>query len=575
MNSKSLSEKLDNIFGPRLVSILVLIHGILIVVLSLVSQISYRHLHIHVSDLSLYISLGVGITLIYLSSLLQRRKRSAFIATAIAYTFYLGANIEGLSDDLSDPRFHKHAAALILRAILLPIVILSLLYANRNKFVVRSDSQGFRTAFIVSLLILGVTFIYGTLGFHYLGRHGFHHRLSYPAAMHYTVDQFNITTNEPIRAYTHAAKLFIDSLTFITIFAVLYVFISFVQPLRARFGDQKSDREKFLELLNIQHDAVSEDFFKLWPHDKQYFFDSTGESAVAFHVYRGTALILGGPAGKQARFKQLLSEFQYVCWGNDWRPAIVHADPVLKPIYEELGYIVQKLGEEAVVDLYKFDDETKKDKYFKNISNRFSKQGYSFELLSPPHHPAVLTRLKEVSDQWLNRGNHVERGYVMGYFTEQYISMCEVAVARDAAGTIQAFLNLVPADFDKHEATYDILRSSNNSLGNINDFLLVNLCRELLEQGYTNLNLGLCPLVGIDKDEKKGFISSLLSFTYANGDRFYSFSGLYRFKNKYQPEWKPRYIVYKGGVRGFSRTMNALMRTMSSTAKHHFKLKKT
>jgi phosphatidylglycerol lysyltransferase len=281
------------------------------------------------------------------------------------------------------------------------------------------------------------------------------------------------------------------------------------------------------------------------------------------------ALILGGPAGKEARFKQLLSEFQYVCWGNDWRPAVIHADASLRTLYEEFGYTVQKLGEEAVVDLHKFDSETKNDKYFKNISNRFQKQGYSFEILSPPHHQAVISRLTEISDQWLNRGNHVERGFAMGYFSEQYISICELAVARDAAGTIQGFLNIVPADFDNSEATFDMLRSANNSLGNINDFLLINLCKSLMELGYSTLNLGLCPLVGIEKDENKGFVSSLFSFTYANGDRFYSFSGLYRFKNKYQPQWKPRYVVYKGGVRGFSRTMNALMRTMSSTPKQH------
>jgi phosphatidylglycerol lysyltransferase len=568
MNSKSLNEKLGNAFGPRLVSVLVLCHGVFIIVFSLLSQISFRHLRLHNNDLGLYIDLGVGISLIYLSALLQRRKTTAFIATAIAYTFYLGANLEGLTDELAVRRHHM-SMIIILRALILPVVILILLFINRKKYVVKSDSQGFRTAFFVSIIILGVTFIYGTLGFHFLGDQGFHHHLSIPAAMHYTVDQFNITTNEPIKAYTHKAKLFADSLSFISIFALLYVLISFVQPLRSIFGDQRNDRQKFTDLLEVQHDSVSEDFFKIWPHDKHYFFDSTGESGLAFHVYRGTALILGGPAGKQARYKQLLSEFQYVCYGNDWRAVIVHADGSLKGLYEELGYNVQKLGEEAVVDLFKFDNETKKDKYFKNIVNRFSKQKYSFEILSPVHHPAVITRLKEISDQWINRGNHVERGYAMGYFSEQYMAMCEIAVARDAAGTIQAFLNLVPAEFDKAEATFDLLRSSNNALGNINDFMLINLCKQLLEQGYTSLNLGLCPLVGIDKDDKKGFVSSLLSFTYANGDRFYSFSGLYRFKNKYQPEWKPRYIVYKGGVRGFSRTMNALMRTMTSTAKHH------
>ncbi len=563
MNVKNTDKHFSEIFGPRLVSIVVLCHGAFIVILSVVDLVVLRHRHIN--SLSLYISLLVGLTLIYLSSMLGRRKRSAFIATAVAYAFYLGASLEGLTDILRAR--HRLLAVAILRTIVLPLVILLLLFINRRKFVVRSDSQGFQSAIFLSLIILFVTFIYGTLGYHILGKDGFHHRLSIPAAMHYTVDQFNLTTNQPLVSYTDKATLFSDSLTFVTVFAVLYVLIAFVQPLRARFGDQHVSREKFIELLNTQHDAISEDFFKLWPQDKQYFFDSSGKSGLAFHVHRGVALVLGGPAGKSARFKQLLSEFQYVCWGNDWRPAIIHADKSLKEIYDGLDFSMQKIGEEAVVDLYTFTSETIKDKYFRNIISRFNKQGYTFELLTPRHHQAVLARLKEVSDQWLSRGNHVERGYAMGYFSEQYMSMCEVAVARDAAGTIQAFINLVPAEFDKEEATYDLLRSSNHALGNVNDYLLVNLCQSLLESGYKRLNLGFTPLVGLDRSEDKGLISNLLSFAFANGDRFYSFSGLYRFKNKYEPKWKSRYVFYQGGVRGFTKCMNALMRTMSTTAK--------
>ena len=181
-----------------------------------------------------------------------------------------------------------------------------------------------------------------------------------------------------------------------------------------------------------------------------------------------------------------------------------------------------------------------------------------------------MDRIKEVSDQWLSRGSHMERGYALGYFNHGYISNCQLAIARDDAGTIQAFLNLVPANFDKKEATYDLLRSSNQALGNVNDFLLINLAQSLKKDGYVRLNLGLCPLVGIEGEESKGLVGSVLRFAYANGDRFYSFSGLYRFKDKYGPNWQPRYVVYKGGVRGFSKTMNALMWSMRISPKSLF-----
>lgn len=155
----------------------------------------------------------------------------------------------------------------------------------------------------------------------------------------------------------------------------------------------------------------------------------------------------------------------------------------------------------------------------------------------------------------------------MGYYTPEYLQICNVMVARDAAGTIQAFVSLVPAEFDREEATYDLLRHQTGSLGNINDYLLMNLIGYLAAEGYKRLNLGLCPLVGLDHEadddeEKNKLIDSVMRFAYANGDRFYSFSGLHRFKAKYEPEWRDRYVAYQGGLRGFSRTMAALMRTM-------------
>jgi len=66
----------------------------------------------------------------------------------------------------------------------------------------------------------------------------------------------------------------------------------------------------------------------------------------------------------------------------------------------------------------------------------------------------------------------------------------------------------------------------------------------------------------MDDDANRSLIDNAMRFVYANGDRLYSFSGLYRFKAKYEPEWSDRYIAYRGGLRGFSRTLNALNRTM-------------
>ncbi len=132
----------------------------------------------------------------------------------------------------------------------------------------------------------------------------------------------------------------------------------------------------------------------------------------------------------------------------------------------------------------------------------------------PPHSKALISRLKSISDEWLSRGRS-ERGFVMGYFTEECTNQCDIFVERDQGRTIQAFINIVPANWDKEE----------------------------------------------------GIVPKTMGLVYSNIDRMYSFSGLYRFKNKYEPNWRERYIAYKGGIRGFTKVMNALIKTMKKTAK--------
>lgn len=553
----------------ELTAFIVLVYGLLIILVTLVDLVHNRHYE-RVTSLNVDLPLFIGSSLIYLSVLLRRLKRTAWLATLVAFAFNIGANIEGLTDIESG--YHGRFLLLILRLIVLPLLIIILLLINHKRYSVRSDIQGFRSATITSLIILSVAFVYGTIGFLTLGKKDFHQSLSIPAAMHYSLDQLDITTNHPIHAYTKKAVIFQDSLGVISFIAVIYALTSFFQPLKARFRDQSAAREYFNTLLIKQHDSRSEDFFKLWPLDKYYFFDSTRTSGVAFGVSRGIALILGGPTGKRARFKQLLGEFQYVCSGNDWRPAIIHSTAENIELYEELGYKIQKIGEEAVVELDNFNSNVVRNKYFRNVVNKFSKAGYSFDLLTPPIDPAVMERLRQISNQWLSQGNRTERGFALGYFQEAYLNHCNIGIAKDNQGVIQAFINLVPAeDFDHEEATYDLLRSSNEAMVNTNDFLLINLMDKLSSIGYSRLNLGLCPLSGLGEDnssKENSLIDYLLSLAYHNGDRLYSFSGLYRFKNKYEPKWQDSYVAYQGGVAGFSKAMTAVMALMRQGAKH-------
>jgi phosphatidylglycerol lysyltransferase len=123
-------------------------------------------------------------------------------------------------------------------------------------------------------------------------------------------------------------------------------------------------------------------------------------------------------------------------------------------------------------------------------------------------------------------------------------------------------MNIIPT-FEVGVANYDLLRCDSTAPGNCNDFLLLGAIDLLQANGQAKLNLGLSPLKGLDEpSEEPTMIDTALRLVYANGDRFYSFSGLERFKSKYHPVWDDRFVAYVGGPAGFARAMNALTHAM-------------
>jgi hypothetical protein len=95
-----------------------------------------------------------------------------------------------------------------------------------------------------------------------LDNHDFHQEISFWEAAHRTIDQFNITTAHSLHPYTYRARLFADSLSTISVAALVYSAVAFFQPIKARYNNQSVGREQMKRLLE-RSKANSEDFFKL------------------------------------------------------------------------------------------------------------------------------------------------------------------------------------------------------------------------------------------------------------------------------------------------------------------------
>src|SRR5665213_195683 len=265
-------------FVIRLVIFGVAVNGVILIAGSLLDQfLLHFRFHVHINSASVGFSLLAGLTLLYFSSLLARRKQTAWAVTLAVYTFLLVLNVIQLTTVEPD---HTFAFSHFIRNLVFPLVIAGALLYYRNEFKAKSDLQSFRQSLPIIIIIVGVTFMYGTAGFLLMDDHDFHQEIGVTTAMHRTVDQFGLTTDSALTPRTQRARIFIDSLSVISIGALIYILVSLFQPLKARFIDQSYDRELIRKLLE-NHPADSEDFFKLWPHDKLYYINTQRTAAIA------------------------------------------------------------------------------------------------------------------------------------------------------------------------------------------------------------------------------------------------------------------------------------------------------
>ena len=205
----------------RFLTVLVGAHGLYILAVTLLDQISSHHgqgLTTFVVDVPLLI----GICLIYLSSLIRRRKHTAWQVTILAYVFYLGLGFSVLLNSFDDGQLRFME---VVRRLLLPGVVLLFLYLFKNEFVVKSDLRSFRYAARFSIVVLLVALMYGIAGFTLMDKSDFHQEITLSQAAHSTIDQFDLTTDRPIRPHTRRAHIFADSLSVVSTAAVIYVAI--------------------------------------------------------------------------------------------------------------------------------------------------------------------------------------------------------------------------------------------------------------------------------------------------------------------------------------------------------------
>jgi phosphatidylglycerol lysyltransferase len=301
----------------------------------------------------------------------------------------------------------------------------------------------------------------------------------------------------------------------------------------------RRDFKRVEQLLN-KYSVSSEDYFKLWPRDKQYFWNQSKTGFITYKIVGPIAFALADPICPKN--KQRLLTQQFIAWARARR-----LKACVLPIYEDSLAMYKdnelselQIGASALIEIKRFLNETSQDKWWRWKKNRAVKSGYEYACSQPPHARQLINDLQKVSDGWLAIGGHQERGFALGHFDRAYIQKCAIHYLKDAQGQVVAFTNQLPEFNPSKVATVDLLRYRPDS-GDPMPYLLLKTIENIISDGrYSYFDLGFVPFTGAT--DPAVAIAKVLST-----GRF-SARGLEQFKNKFGPQWQPNYLAYDGDL---------------------------
>jgi phosphatidylglycerol lysyltransferase len=279
--------------------------------------------------------------------------------------------------------------------------------------------------------------------------------------------------------------------------------------------------------------------------DKQFLWSEDRAAFVMYQVCGRSWIALGDPVGPKAYWEDLTWSFREVVDRHDGRTVFYEVSDEYLSIYLDLGLTLFKLGEDALVSLTDFSLQGSRRAALRQADNRARKNGAVFEVVPRSDVPSIVAELRRVSDAWLDDKSTAEKGFSLGSFSENYILNFDCAVVR-MQGEIVAFANLWTAPM-AGKLSVDLMRFDSRAPKGVMDFLFVELMLWGRAHDYRWFSLGMAPLGGLEQRSLAPMWHKLGHLIFSHGENFYNFEGLRKYKEKFDPQWQPRYLACPGG----------------------------
>jgi phosphatidylglycerol lysyltransferase len=458
------------------------------------------------------LSAMLGVVLLILSHGLARRIRAAFLLTLLALAAGAGAAL------LNDFDYESAALLLVGALLLLP-------FARGFPRQAKLTEGVFSPAWFT--LVLGVAI--AALAFFF-----FLHRATPYSNDLWAEIAHGANTPRALRAGLLASALLL-----------IFALFTALRPVR-RKPVSAQDAGVLDHVSTIVHRASQPQACLALSGDKQFLFSESGASFLMYAVQGSRWVAFADPVGDPQEFGDLCWSFIDLARRSNGQPVFYEVGAGNLGVFVEIGLGLHKIGEEAVVRLPGFSLSGSSFKSMRSAHNKRQRVGLSMTIALPPHNKALISELRAVSDAWLGEKSGHEKGFSVGRFNAAYLDRFPIALIR-RDGRILAFANIL-APGDSSRVAVDIMRYLPDEASGMMEFLFLSLIEHYRDAGAAEFSLGVAPLAGLSARSVERMWSRVGRFIYRHGGAFYNFEGLRAFKQKFRPDWRPRYIAVAPGL---------------------------
>ena len=290
----------------------------------------------------------------------------------------------------------------------------------------------------------------------------------------------------------------------------------------------------------------------------------TGGGVVGFQERWGAAVAVGDPLVAPGLRRIAVTGFLDMCARRRWVPCFFQTDAALRDGYRTSGFRLIKFGEEAVVEVDRFDLVSPTRADARHEVARARRAGLEVVTVWDPQPPGGLwTELEQVSRDWLQGRGGREMGFSLGRLRDVDGST-RYTVARDRNGRVHAFCSWIEMGDDR--MALDLIRRRPDAAAGAVDLCIVTAIERSRVDGRAWVSLGSVPFRETLDDAPDGRLArQTRAYLYAHGFWGYSYRGLSHFKAKFATGWESRDIAVPRGLSGLL-ALAALIRLHSGTA---------